>query len=113
MLDSAEEFSHHRACAIALESLGDASAASHIAAVLGKPDMSGHHVTTLAEARATYGADPEETAPRNRALREIVLARAQFRLAGAGGAGEAILLNYEQDLRGHFAVHAHAVLAGE
>jgi hypothetical protein len=113
LLDASRAFSHHRACALALDSLGDAIAASHIEAVLAKADMTGHHVTSLAEARSKYGASATETVPRNDALREIVLARVHYRLAGAGGIGETILLNYENDLRGHFAVHACRVLAGE
>ncbi len=113
LLDASKEFSHHRAVAMALEALGDRRAAGPLADLLAKPGMTGYATTTVEEAKRQTGPDPTETAPRNRALRELVLARALFRCGDSGGVGEAILRRYAEDLRGHFARHARAVLAGK
>ncbi len=112
LLDAAQAFSHHRAVAMALEALGDPSAAAPLAALLAKPAMTGYHVTSMAEARAQYGASATETVPRNNSLRELHIARALYRCGDSGGAGAAILALYAQDLRGHYSRHARAVLAG-
>ncbi len=112
LLNAEEEFSHHRAVAIALEALGDPAAAAPLAALLTVDGMTGHHVTSMAEARARYGTDPNENGPRNLSLRELHIARALFRCGDYGGIGAAILANYAGDLRGHYSRHARAILAG-
>ncbi len=53
-------------------------------------------------------ADPNLS--RTLSLRELILARALFRCGDHEGLGERILRTYTQDLRGHYARHAHAVL---
>jgi hypothetical protein len=112
LLDAADAFSHHRAVAIALEALGDPSAAGPLADLLELPNMTGHHVTSMAEARLRYGTSATETVPRNNSLRELYIARALYRCGDSGGAGAAILANYAQDYRGHYSRHARAVLVG-
>jgi hypothetical protein len=112
LLDAADAFSHHRAVAIALEALGDPSAAGPLADLLELPNMTGHHVTSMAEARLRYGTSATETVPRNNSLRELHIARALYRCGDSGGAGAAILANYAQDYRGHYSRHARAVLGG-
>jgi hypothetical protein len=47
---------------------------------------------------------------RRESLRELLLARALYRLGDHQGIGEAILRAYTTDLRGHLARHAQAVL---
>ena len=113
LLDATKAFSHHRAVAIALETLGGPAAAGPLADVLAKANMTGYHVTNMTEARVQYEASATETASRNRSLRELVLARALFRCGDSAGAGRAILESYARDLRGHYSRHARAVLAGE
>jgi flavin-dependent dehydrogenase len=114
LLDASKEFSHHRACAIALETLGDPRAAKPLADLLAKPNMTGWATTTVEEAKtkAAVGGGTE-TKPRNDSLREIVLARALYRCGDYQGVGRKILETYAKDLRGHYARHAQAVLAGE
>jgi hypothetical protein len=111
-LDATKEFSHHRACAVALETLGDPRAARPLADLLAKPGMTGWATTTLeeAETKAAIGGGTE-TKPRNDSLREIVLARALYRCGDYEGVGRRILETYAKDLRGHYARHAQAVLA--
>jgi hypothetical protein len=110
LLDAAKEFSHHRACAMALETLGDARAAGPLAELLSKPGMTGHAFTSIQAAREGTGASGTETKPRNESLRELILARALYRCGDKDGLGRKILQEYEKDLRGHYARHAHAVL---
>ncbi len=98
-LDAGKAFSHHRAVAIALERIGDAAAAEPLATLLGKKGMTGHTID-----------GPEAPRDRSPALREIILARALWRLGDHEGVAKRILSAYTKDLRGHFARHAAAVL---
>ena len=109
-LDDKKEFSHHRACAMALESLGDPRAAAPLAELLKKPGMTGYSTTTIDEARNLALAARTDNATRNVSLREICLARALYRCGDKEGLGESILHRYANDLRGHFARHVQAVL---
>ena len=103
-------FSHHRAVAVALEAAGKSEeSAAALAALLRKPGMTGHAVTTIGDAeKAAVNADPNLT--RNLSLRELILARALFRCGDQDGLGRGILEEYSGDLRGHHARHAAAVL---
>ncbi|MCX5656429.1 MAG: FAD-dependent oxidoreductase [Planctomycetota bacterium] len=112
MLDATKEYSHHRACAVVLETLGDPRAAKPLADLLAKPGMTGYATTTVADAGRIAGTGGgTETKPRNDSLRELVLARALYRCGDSGGIGRKILEQYAKDLRGHYARHAQAVLA--
>ena len=104
-LDASSPFSHHRAVAMALETLRDPAACKPLADLLAKPDMTGHPITEVT-------AEEKVAAKEHRALplREIVLARALYRCGDHKGAGQKILQAYEKDLRGLFARHAQAVL---
>ena len=112
LLDASRAFSHHRAVALALEVLGDPAAAKPLSELLAKPGMSGHAMTSMEEARRWSGRGRTDTSSRNVSLRELVLARALWRCGDHEGLGEKILRQYERDLRGHYARHAHAVLEG-
>lgn len=114
LLEPDSGLSHFRAVAIALENIGDPAAAPVLAGLLQKPGMTGHAITTLSEARRKRG---EEERGRGRtvrlvnpAVRELTLARALYRCGDHGGQGERILREYERDLQGPLARHAHAVL---
>ena len=109
-LDTESEFSHHRAVAMALERLRDPAAAEALAELLGKPGIRGHAFTDIGDARRRTPRGAEDTLTRNRSLRELVLARALYRCGDYKGLGEKILRQYERDLRGHYARHAHAML---
>jgi hypothetical protein len=115
-LDARSGLSHVRAVALALEALGDRRAAPVLAGLLEKDNMTGHAITTLAEARRRRGEEERgqgRTARlANPAVRELVLARALYRCGDRDGLGERILRRYGKDLQGPFARHAHAVLHG-
>ncbi|MFH1719156.1 MAG: FAD-dependent oxidoreductase [Planctomycetota bacterium] len=109
-LDAASEFSHCRAVAMALESLGDTAAAKPLAELLKKPGMTGYAFTDIETAQSRTPPSDVDTETRNRSLRELILARALFRCGDYRGLGEKILKDYERDLSAHYARHAHAVL---
>jgi ribulose 1,5-bisphosphate synthetase/thiazole synthase len=109
-LDAHAEFSHIRAVAMALETLGDSSAAKALADLLEKPGMSGHAVTDIESALRDIPTSGTDTSTRNRALSELYLARALYRCGDYQGLGEKILRQYANDLHGHYARHARAVL---
>jgi hypothetical protein len=92
--------------ALALEQIGDPSAAEPLARLLDKPGMGGH---AMRELEPLYDRQ-RELRRREGPLREIVLARALYRCGDHEGRGEAILREYQQDLRGLLARHATAVL---
>ncbi len=112
-LDASSEFSHCRAVAMALETLGDASAARPLAEFMGKPGLMGHAFTSIDEARRMTPPSDTDTRTRNNSLRELVLARALYRCGDHDGLGEKILKQYANDLRAHYARHASEVLQGK
>jgi hypothetical protein len=105
-LDPRVTLSHHRSLAIALEQIGDSTAAEPLAKLLNKPGMRGHAMTGL----EPLIDKPSEKRRRLGALREIVLARALYRCGDWKELGEEILKEYQQDIRGLFVRHASAVL---
>lgn len=113
LLTPDHDFSHHRAVAMALEMIGDRSAAQPLAGMLMQPGMTGYIHDTVEKARQFDQASPGGTnavEPRRLSIRELSLARALYRCGDYGGVGKQILTSYTQDLRGHFARHAKAVL---
>lgn len=113
LLTPEHDFSHHRAVAMALEMIGDRSAAQPLAGMLMQPGMTGYVHDTVEKARQFDQESPGGTnavEPRRVSIRELSLARALYRCGDYGGVGKQILTAYTQDLRGHFARHAKAVL---
>jgi hypothetical protein len=102
--------SHHRAVAMALETLGHPAAAKPLAQLLQKPDMAGHAYTDINVATRNIPPSPTDNSTRECSLRELILARALYRCGDERGIGEKILRQYAQDLRGHYARHALAIL---
>jgi len=107
-LDASSTLSHHRAVALALESIGDPAATKLLARLLKKPRMSGHAMTNLETIHRQRGKRKREGA-----LREIVLARALYRCGDHDGLGQKILTEYMRDLRGLLSRHATYVLSGQ
>jgi len=109
-LDERAEFSHCRAVAVALETLGDPAAAKPLADLLGKSGMTGHACTDIEEFAKKLPVSSTDTTTRNLSLREIVLARALYKCGDYRGLGRKILTAYAKDYRGHYCRHAHAIL---
>ena len=109
-LDEESEFSHCRAVAMALETMGDTAAAQALANLLQKPGIMGHAFTEIENAMLRTPSSGTDTQTRNHSLRELILARALYRCGDYEGLGEKVLKEYARDLRGHYARHATAVL---
>ena len=105
-----DALSHHRAVAIALETLGDPAAAEPLANLLRRPGMTGHAYTSIDDITRDIPPSSVDTSTRERSLRELILARALYRCGDHNGLGETILSEYARDLRGHYARHALAIL---
>ena len=106
-MDAKTPFFAVRAVTLALEALGDPSAAKPLAELLQKPELGGHAMTAVSEISANgYGNNSE----RNLSLRELALARALYRCGDCDGVAEKVLKQYAMDLRGVYALHATAVL---
>jgi hypothetical protein len=93
--------------AMALEQIGDKTAAEPLARLLAKPGMRGHVMSRL-EPLHDQNVDLRR---RLGPLREITIARALYRCGDYHGLGEAVLKEYRADLRGLLARHAAAVLS--
>ncbi len=109
-LDAGSEFSHYRALAIALETLGHPGAAEPLAKLLKKPGMTGHAFMDINDASNRTPTDPVDNSTRNLSLRELVLARALYRCGDYNDMGKKILNEYAHDLRGHYARHAREII---
>jgi len=109
-LGSQHAMSHHRAVAMALETLADPAAARPLAELLERPEMMGHAYTSIEVATTNIPASGTDTSTRECSLRELILARALYRCGDYEGLGEKILRQYARDLRGHYARHALAIL---
>ncbi len=103
-------WSHFRACAVALGTIGSEQAAVTLAAVLNKDGMSGHAVTSLAEAVSSTPASATDKTTRASSLRELLLATALFQCGDSNGLGENILRQYINDVHGVYSMYAKRVL---
>ena len=115
-LDASVPLSHHRSLALALEKIGDESAAEPLAKLLQKLEMTGHAVLDVEDALTGMANDGKgiqnigSLQKRSRAIREITLARALYNCGDYHGIGENILKTYLNDMRGLFTRHAFSVL---
>jgi len=102
--------SHHRNIAVALETIGDKSAAAPLAALLRQPGMTGHAFIEIRDTERRTPANRVDVTTRERSLVELTLARALYRCGDHESVGKAILTQYARDLRGNYVRHACAVL---
>jgi len=113
-LCATNEFSHFRAVAMALESIGDRSAAPVLGELIAKEGVSGYAITMQAKLPVIPNyANHEGDKERSACLRELAVARALYRLGDFEGRGEKVLRAYANDPRGAYAAHAKLVLAGK
>ncbi|NQT87953.1 FAD-dependent oxidoreductase [bacterium] len=115
MLQPTHAFSHFRAVALALEQLKDPAAAEPLAKLIQTEGIRGKALLAVGQAVAieAKGSSWTATTPRAESLRELMLARALLRCGDKDGLGRKVLEEYAQDLRGHLARHAKAILATE
>ncbi|MFV0590065.1 MAG: FAD-dependent oxidoreductase [Draconibacterium sp.] len=103
-------FSHFRAVAIALETIGNQKGAEPLFKILEMPGVRGHVMPDIQTAKKLTPAAKNDVSTRNNALREIILGRALYKCGDYNGVGNQILNEYSKDLRGHFYRHASGVL---
>lgn len=111
-------FSHCRAVAYALEDYRDPAASKPLADLLTLPGISGHAFEEIKEALERTPVTKvrqrgNDNTTRNNSLRELIVARALYRCGDYEGIAEKILKGYTNDLRGHYAAYAKAILQGE
>ena len=114
LLSAESDFSHHRAVALALERLADPRAAEPLARLLQKPGMQGHYLQAIQGLLRKHAERPgnwTDLVSRRNSLRELILARALVRCGDYNGIGKETLRQYADDIRGHWARHAQAVLS--
>ena len=76
----------------------------------GDPALVARYAEKRAKLKEIASDENQPVEERSEPLREIILARALYRCGDHEGLGQTILREYAQDLRGHFARHATAVL---
>ena len=101
---------HYRALTQALSNLRDPRAAKSLASILARDDIRGFAQMKLGKLVKDRPNSDKIGQYRNHAVRELLLARALYLCGDYDGLGEKVLREYAQDLRGHFARHAKAVL---
>ena len=118
-LHNESPFSHFRAIAVALETIGSLQGTEILYQLLQLPGMTGHAMPDIQTAKKinekvfSQGKilpNLLDNLIRRNSLRELILARALFRCGDLNGFGEQILIEYSKDLRGHFYRHASGVL---
>ncbi len=103
-------FSHFRAISMACEEIGSSEAVATLAYLLRMPGMRHHCVDSLAKARSMIVPSIIDTSFRNKALKEIHLARALYKCGDKDGLGKATLLEYSNCMQGHYSRCASELL---
>jgi len=118
LLTVESEFSHYNAITIAAETNKSRQMVDVLFDLLQEPGVQGHAMPDIRKVRELtplIGSRMEQThfeenSTRNNSLRELVLARALYKLGDKERLGKQILEQYAHDLRGHYARHASGVL---
>lgn len=103
-------FSHFRAISMACEAIASPQAASTLSDLLKMPGMRHHSVDSLSDARTMVVPNDIDVTYRNKALKEIHLARALYKCGDKAGLGKATLLQYSTCMQGHYARCAAEIL---
>lgn len=111
ILGQDNHYSHFRAVALALESIGDKTAAVALAELLQKPGIGGHALKMTKDIPVIPGyANKAGDKERSDCLRELCVARALFRLGDRDGIARKTLEAYAADPRRVYANHSRMVL---
>lgn len=110
MLFPEDYFSHFRAIAMATENIGSTKAADTLYAMLTMPGMRYHAVSNYTEARDMNVPNTIDVTFRNKALKELHVARALYMCGDKNGLGEETLMRYAYSLQGHYARYATEIL---
>jgi len=110
-LNDNSELSHFRAVAVAFENIGDSQAAPALARLMKLKKTQGNAFFGIDDVLKRTPPSNMDCTTREVSLRELIVARALYRCGDYEGIGRKTLEAYSNDLRGHYAIHARAVLA--
>jgi len=110
MLYPEDYFSHFRAVALACEDIGSRQAVDTLYGMLTMPGMRYHSVSNYVEARERNVPNTIDVTFRNKALKELHIARALYECGDKNCTGEEVLLRYSTSLQGHYARYSTEVL---
>lgn len=113
LLQPEDYFSHFRAIAMALESIGSKEAVPMLAKMLTIPGMRYHSISSFQDARKSVVPDPDDVSTRNKALKELHIARALYLCGDENSLGRSVLKQYAEGLQGHYARYASELLANK
>lgn len=103
-------FSHFRAIAMATEAIHSRDAIPVLATLLTQPGVRGHSVNNYTEARNQTVPNDIDVTFRNKALKELHLARALYQCGDKDDLGKEVLMRYAGSLQGHYARFAKQIL---
>ena len=103
-------FSHFRAVSMATEAINSRDAIPILAEMLTKPGVRNHSVNNYVEARNQTVPNDIDVTFRNKALKELHLARALYQCGDKDDLGREVLTKYAGSLQGHYARYASEIL---
>jgi hypothetical protein len=109
-LNTKHALSHFRALSVAFEALKKPEAAKALAGLLELPKTKGNAFLDINKVNKITPANNYDCSTREVSLRELIVARALYRCGDYQGMGKKTLEAYSKDFRGHYAIHARAIL---
>ena len=109
-LNTEHALSHFRAVSLAFETLKKPDAAKALARLLKLPNSQGNAYLEINKVKKMTPNSQYDCTTREVSLREVIVARALYRCGDYQGIGKRTLETYSNDFRGHYAIHARAVL---
>lgn len=110
LLQPEDYFSHFRAIAMATEAIRSKEAIPVLADMLTTPGVRSHAIRSYAEAQSSTVPGVKDVSVRNKALKELHLARALYLCGDQDKIGETVLFDYADSLQGHYARYAAEIL---
>jgi hypothetical protein len=114
ILEPSTVLSHYKAVALALRQLRNPQAVPLLVKLLEKPELTGHAITNPLETEnGGTGLSPRRSFDQlNTAFKEVIIAATLYQCGDYQKMGRKILEQYSQDVNGHFASYAQAILQG-
>ncbi|EDM25899.1 putative dihydrolipoamide dehydrogenase CdlD [Lentisphaera araneosa HTCC2155] len=109
-LNTKHALSHFRALSVAFEALKKPEAAKALVGLLELPKTKGNAFLDINKVNKITPANNYDCTTREVSLRELIVARALYRCGDYQGMGKKTLEAYSKDFRGHYAIHARAIL---
>jgi Dehydrogenases (flavoproteins) len=103
-------YSHYRAVSEAYENIKAKQSVDIIYQILTRPGMTNHEIGSYKDAIRKCVPGTSDVSTRNRALKELVLARALYLCGDKNNLGKDILSRYENSLQGFYSAFAKSTL---